>query len=251
VQSEVGLISITGTDDRPAKVGISVADIAAGIAYAAILTALFVRTGTGCGTSIEVSLFDALGEWMQAAAYYTAYGGSAPPRTGADHASIAPYGAFRAGDGGQVYLGIQNAREWTRFCAEVLQRADLADDERFRTNPARVRNRQALHAEVEAAFAPLSTGEVIARLDAARIAYARMNSVADYLAHPQLAGRDCWRTIGSPVGPPRAVVPPARMSGLDAAMGDVPALGQHTDAILAELGVAPETIAAWRKEAMV
>jgi itaconate CoA-transferase len=252
VQSEVGLISITGTDDNPAKVGISVADIAAGMyAYSGILTALLARTATGCGGSLEISLFDALGEWMGHAAYFTGYGGSPPPRSGSDHASIAPYGPFRAGDGGQVYLGIQNAREWARFCADVVQQPALADDERFRTNPLRVRHRRALHEAIESAFAALSAGEVINRLESARIAWSRMNTVAEFLDHPQLSGRDCWRDIGSPAGPLRAIRPPVRIDGVDPMMGDVPALGQHTDAILEELGVARETIAAWRNEGAI
>ena len=180
VQSEAGLMSITGTEDAPAKVGISVADIAAGMyAYSGILTALLARTATGAGTSLEVSLFDALAEWMAQPAYYAGYGGTPLPRSGADHASIAPYGPFRAGDGGQLSLGVQNAREWVRFCAEVLRRPDLAGDERFRTNPDRVRNRSALHAAIESAFAALSTSDLIARLESAHIAWARMNSIAE------------------------------------------------------------------------
>jgi itaconate CoA-transferase len=252
VQSEVGLISITGTEDAPAKVGISVADIAAGMyAYSGILTALLTRATTGLGTSLEVSLFDALTEWMAQPAYFTGYGGTPLPRSGPNHASIAPYGPFRAGDGGHVSLGIQNAREWTRFCADVVRRPELADDERFRTNPLRVKNRRALHDAIESAFATLSTSDVIERLESARIAWARMNSVAELLDHPQLAQRDCWRDIGSPAGRLRAIVPPVRMDGVEPVMGDVPALGQHTGAILEELGVARDTISAWRMEGVV
>ncbi len=252
VQSEVGLISITGTEDAPAKVGISVADIAAGMyAYSGILTALYAREQTGHGTTLDVSLFDALGEWMGAAAYYTGYGGTAPARTGANHASIAPYGPFRAADGGQVFLGIQNAREWQRFCAEVLGWPELADDDRFHTNALRVKNRNALYIVIESALGPLSTADVIARLEAAGIAYARMNSVAEYLAHPQLVERDCFREIGSPVGPLRAALPPVRMDGVAPALGDVPALGQHTDAILGELGIDRDTIAKFRTEGVI
>ena len=252
VQSEAGLISITGTEDAPAKVGISVADIAAGMyAYSGILTALLARTASGLGTSLEVSLFDALTEWMAQPAYYTGYGGTPLPRSGPNHAFIAPYGPFRAGDGGHVSLGIQNAREWIGFCADVLQRPELADDERFRTNPLRVKNRRALHDAIESAFATLSTSDVIERLESARIAWAHMNSVAELLDHPQLAQRDCWRDIGSPAGPLRAIVPPVRMDGVEPVMGDVPALGQHTDAILEELGVARDTVAAWRKEGVI
>jgi len=250
VQSEVGLISITGTEAHPVKAGISVADIAAGMyAYAGILTALLARASTGRGAAIDVSLFDALGEWMQPAAYYTGYGGSPPPRSGADHASIAPYGPFRAADGEEVYLGVQNAREWKNLCARVLQRPELADDERFATNSARVRNRDALRDAVESAFAGLSAAHIIDRLESARIAYARMNSVEQYLAHPQLAGGR--RDIGSPAGLLVALVPPVRMSGVEPVMGDVPALGQHTDQVLGELGIDRDTITRWRTEGVV
>jgi itaconate CoA-transferase len=252
VQSEVGLVSITGSEHAPAKVGISVADIAAGMyAYSGILTALLVRTSTDRGTSIDVSLFDAMTEWMAQPALFTGYGGTPLPRDGANHASIAPYGPFRAGDGGHIALGVQNAREWARFCAEVLRRPELADDERFRTNSLRVRNRPALHEAIESAFAALSTSEVIERLEVARIAWARMNSVAEFLVHPQLTERDRWRDIGSPAGPLRATIPPVRMDDVEPVMGNVPALGQHTDAILDELGVARDTIAAWRREGVV
>ena len=252
VQSEVGLISITGTEETPSKVGISIADIAAGMyAYSGVLTALLARTASGEGTTIEVSLFDALAEWMGYAAYYTAYGGSAPPRSGPDHASIAPYGPFRSREGGDVYLGIQNAREWTRFCADVLRVPDLADDERFRTNSARVAHRVALHEAIEAVFRDLSAPEIIERLEAARIAYARLNSVAEFVEHPQLTARDCWRDIESPVGPLRALVPPVRMEGVEPVMNAVPSLGQHSQTILKELGFDPDTIARWRKEGTI
>jgi len=252
VQSEVGLISITGTPETPSKVGISIADIAAGMyAYSGVLTALLARTASGEGTTIEVSLFDALAEWMGYAAYYTAYGGSAPPRSGPDHASIAPYGPFRSREGGDVYLGIQNAREWTRFCADVLRVPDLADDERFRTNSARVEHRVALHEAIEAVFRDLSAPEIIERLEAARIAHARLNSVAEFVEHPQLTARDCWRDIESPVGPLRALVPPVRMEGVEPVMNAVPSLGQHSQTILEELGFDPDTIARWRKEGTI
>jgi len=252
VQSEVGLISITGTQETPSKVGISIADIAAGMyAYSGVLTALLARTASGEGTTIEVSLFDALAEWMGYAAYYTAYGGSAPPRSGPDHASIAPYGPFRSREGGDVYLGIQNAREWTRFCADVLRVPDLADDERFRTNSARVEHRVALHEAIEAVFLDLSAPEIIERLEAARIAYARLNSVAEFVEHPQLTARNCWRDIESPVGPLRALVPPVRMEDVEPVMNAVPSLGQHSQTILEELGFDPDTIARWRKEGTI
>jgi itaconate CoA-transferase len=242
VQSEVGLVSITGTDDTPSRVGISVADIAAGMyAYSGILTALLMRHTTGVGTVVEVSLFDALAEWMGFAAYHTMYGGVPPARSGAHHASIAPYGPFRASDG-YLYLGVQNAREWTRFCSGVLRRPDLIDDPRFRSNPLRVEHRPELHAAIEAAFQTVSTAELTERLEAAQIAHARMNSVAQFLDHPQLAARDCWCEIGSPAGPLRALLPPVRMDGFTPVMRAVPALGEHTRAILKEIGADPETI---------
>ncbi len=250
VQSEVGLLSITGTEETPSRVGISVADIAAGMyAYSGILTALYSRAATGVGITVDVSLFDALGEWMQQpATYYAGYGGSPPKRSGADHASIAPYGPFRAADG-KVFLAIQNAREWTRLCSDVLRRPELVDDERFATNPARVAHREILRSVIESAFAGFSVNQIAERLEAAGIASARMNSVEQYLEHPQLAER--VRTIGSPAGPLRAFTPPARLSGVEPAMGDVPSLGQHTDRILGELGVDADTIAAWRREGVI
>ncbi len=252
VQSEVGLVSLTGSEHAAAKVGISVADIAAGMyAYSGILTALLARTASGAGTSLEVSLFDALSEWMGQPAYFTAYGGTPPPRSGANHASIAPYGPFRAGDGGSVFLGIQNAREWARFCGEVLRRPELAGDERFATNSLRVLNRPTLHSAIEEVFSALTASEIIARLESSRIAWARMNSVGEFLEHPQLAHRDRWREIGSPAGPLRAMVPPVRIDGVEPVMGDIPSLGQHTDRILEELGVARGTIAAWRTEGAI
>jgi formyl-CoA transferase len=239
VQSEVGLISITGSENTPSRVGISVADIAAGMyAYSGILTALLSRTASGQGTIVDVSLFDALAEWMAAPAYYTSYGGSLPPRSGPDHPSIAPYGPFPDRDGGEIYLGIQNPREWTRFCAEVLGQPALAEDERFRSNSARVSHRKELAA----------ADQIVARLESAQIAYARMNSVDQFVEHPQLSARGRWRNIGSPAGPLRALLPPAGLDGVEPVMGPVPALGQHSESILRELGFDAATIARWREE---
>ena len=252
VQSEVGLLSLTGTDAEPAKVGISVADIAAGMyAYSGVLAALYARESHGQGSVIEVSLFDALAEWMSAPAAYTDYGGSAPPRTGAHHASIAPYGPVTTGDGGAVFVAIQNSREWTRFCEDVLRQPDLATDDRFATNPLRVTNRDALNAAIAAVAGGLTAIHLIARLDAAKIAYARMNSMADFLDHPQLAARERWRDVDSPSGPLRALVPPVGIQDAPPRMGAVPALGQHTDTILRELGFGAEAIAAWRAEGTI
>jgi itaconate CoA-transferase len=252
VQGEAGLLSITGTDEEPAKAGISVADIAAGMyAHSGILTALIQRGTNGRGTTLDVSLFDALGEWMSHAAYYTGYGGSAPQRTGADHASIAPYGPVRGADGKRILIGVQNDREWRRFCADVLGWPGMADDDRFRTNALRVRNRAALHIVIESALGSSTAADIAARLEAAGIAWARVNSVDQYLAHPQLADRDVWREIGSPTGPLRALVPPVRMEGVEPVMGDVPALGQHTDRVLEEIGAGREAIAAWRRAGVI
>jgi crotonobetainyl-CoA:carnitine CoA-transferase CaiB-like acyl-CoA transferase len=252
IQAEVGLVSITGTEDAPSRVGISVADIAAGMyAYSGILTALLSRTTTGLGTAIDVSLFDALGEWMGAPAYYTAYGGSAPPRSGAAHATIAPYELFVSEDGAEIYLAIQNGREWTRFCEHVLGRPELADDPRFATNAMRVLHRQVLHALIAEVFARLAASDMLARLAAADIACARRNTIAEFLEHPQLSQRERWRTIESAVGSVRALLPAVHMDGVDPVMGSIPSLGQHSELILEELGFDAHTIATWRKEQMI
>ena len=248
VQNEVGLLSITGTEGVPSKVGISVADIAAGMyAYSGILAALLARETHGRGASIDVSLFDALAEWMGAPAAYTEYGGTAPARTGAHHASIAPYGPVKTRDGVQIFLAIQNADEWRRLCEDVLGRPDWVADPRFATNSLRVKNRTAL----DGAIGPLIEGslasrQLIERLDRARIAYARMNSINDFLAHPQLAARDRWRTVDTPAGPIRALAPPVTIDEAPPRMDAVPALGQHTNAILNELGFSVDVIERWR-----
>jgi itaconate CoA-transferase len=243
VQAETGLTSITGTPATPSRVGISVADIAAGMyAYSAILTALITRERSGQGTTVDVSLFDALGEWMGAPMYYSAYGGSEPPRSGAAHATIAPYELFVSGDGIEIYLAVQNGREWARFCEQVLGRPALVRDPRFTTNVLRVEHRVDLHGIIENLFAELTAADILDRLERADIACARRNSVAEFVKHPQLAERDCWKTIDSPAGPLRALRPPTRMDGVDPAMGGVPALGQHTRQILEELGFDPEAL---------
>jgi itaconate CoA-transferase len=252
IQAETGLVSITGTHEAPSRVGISVADIAAGMyAYSGILTALLARSTTGLGTAVDVSLFDALGEWMGAPAYYTAYGGSEPPRSGASHATIAPYELFVSEDEVEIYLAIQNRREWSRFCEQVLGRPELAEDPRFASNAMRVLHRPVLHGLIADVFAHLPSGEILDRLELADIACARRNSIAEFLEHPQLQGRDRWRTIDSSVGPLRALLPPVQMDGVDAAMGRVPSLGQHTHRILEELGFDADTIATWQKELMI
>ncbi|MDN5857529.1 MAG: CoA transferase [Pseudonocardia sp.] len=232
VQAETGVVAVTGSPDEPAKAGIPVADIAAGMyAFSGILAALYERERTGRGRHVEISLFDALVEWMGFPLQYTIGSGAAPQRAGTDHAAIAPYRTFAAGDGGEIVLGIQNEREWSAFCAQVLCRPALAVDERFASGAARLANRSALHAEIDAVFAALTTAEIVERLDAARIANARLREVADVLDHPQLVTRQRWTEVGSPAGGLRSLRPP-----LDPArMGPVPALGEHTDAIRAWL----------------
>ena len=252
IQAEAGLLSITGTPDTPSRVGISVADIAAGMyAYSGILTALLARAATGFGTALEVSLFDALAEWMGAPAYYAGYGKSEPVRSGAAHATIAPYELFVSADAVEIFVAIQNAREWARFCKDVLVQADVAEDPRFATNSARVQHRTDLRQLIAAVFSELPGTEILGRLERADIACARRNSVGGFINHPQLLERDCWRTIDSPIGALRALRPPVRMDGVDPVMGAVPSLGQHSHAILEELGFDAGTIATWRKEQMI
>jgi crotonobetainyl-CoA:carnitine CoA-transferase CaiB-like acyl-CoA transferase len=249
VQSETGLVSITGTADTPSRVGISVADIAAGMyAYSGVLTALLARQSSGTGTWLEVSLFDALAEWMSFPAYYTAYGGAPPPRSGPNHVSIAPYGPFRARGGAEIFLAVQNAREWARFCAQVLQRPELADDPRFSSNALRLQNRAELRAAIESIFGEMGEETIRRRLDEAQIAHAHMNSVGEFLDHPQLTERSRWRDIDSEAGTIRSLLPPVTMEGVEPVMGAVPALGEHSGAILRELGFESDTIARWRKE---
>lgn len=252
VQCETGLVSTTGTDAEMAKVGVSIADIAAGMyAYSGILTALYQREKTGRGTVLDVSLFDALGEWMGYPAYYTAYGGTAPPRTGLSHATIAPYGPYPTGDRRLVMLGIQNEREWQAFCREVIRRPQLANDPRFRSNSQRVANREQMDGFIVAAFAELSVTEVIARLDEAKIANAQINTMQDFWDHVQLRSRDRWRTIGSPVGPLQALLPPVVMQGADVRMDSVPAPGEHNREILHSLGYGDDDIGRFEAEAVI
>jgi itaconate CoA-transferase len=237
VQCEAGLVSVTGTPETPSKAGIAVADIAAGMyAYSSILAALFRRERTGEGAAIEVSLFEGLAEWMGFPAYYAMYGEREPARSGASHASIAPYGPFMCAGGETVFLGIQNEREWEKFCEVVLERPGLAEDARFSGNSDRLANREALEEEIEETFGSLEAERVIERLEGAGIANARLRSVRELLDHPQLQARDRWREVGSPAGPIHALLPPAVISGAEVVMAPIPEVGEHTASILSELG---------------
>jgi len=249
VQSEAGLVSITGTPETPSKVGISIADIAAGMyAFSSILAALVRRAKTGTGALLDISMLDALSEWMGYPAYYAGYGGTPLPRTGARHAAIAPYGPYVAGDGHVVYLGLQNEREWARFCADVLDRPALVSDPRFSSNALRVEHHAELEKIIVGAFADKTAQRVVDKLEAAQIANARMNTVDEFLEHPQLAARGKWQQVDSPVGPLRALVPPYGFDDVEPKMGRIPALGEHTGKILGELGFDADTIARWRGE---
>ena len=252
VQSEAGLVSITGTPETPSKVGISIADIAAGMyAFSSVLAALVRRAKTGTGALLDISMLDALSEWMGYPAYYAGYGGTPLPRTGARHAAIAPYGPYVAGDGHVVYLGLQNEREWARFCADVLDRPALVSDPRFSSNALRVEHHDELEKIIVGAFADKTAQRVVDKLEAAQIANARMNTVDEFLEHPQLAARGKWQQVDSPVGPLRALVPPYGFDDVELKMGRIPALGEHTGKILSELGFDADTIARWRGEGIV
>ena len=248
IQSAAGLLSITGTPDDPSKAGNSIADIAAGMyAYTNILAALLLRQQTGQGSHIDVSMLESLTEWMGYPLYYAFEGAQPPQRTAAAHASIYPYGPFAAGDGGTVMLGLQNEREWKIFCDIVLQDPELATDPRFDANFRRVQNRDALRALILETFASLSTAEVMQRLEQGKIANARMNTMSELWQHPQLQARERWQPVATAKGEVPALLPPGRNSHYDYRMDPVPALGQHTEAILHELGRDAEAIADMRQ----
>ena len=243
IQSESGFLSITGSADAPAKAGCSIADIAAGMyAYTNILAALLERGRTGRGCAIDVSMLESMVEWMSYPLYYAFDGAEPPPRAGAAHATIYPYGPFPAGDGKIVMLGLQNEREWTVFCDKVLGEAALAADERFSSNSRRTAARDELRAIIVEAFKPLTAAQVIGRLDAAQIANARMNDMKEVWAHPQLAARKRWVEVDTPAGRVPAPLPPGVPPSSSPRMDPVPALGEHTDAILRELGYADADI---------
>jgi len=236
VQCETGLVSLTGTPDEVAKVGVSIADIAAGMyAFSGILAALYRREITGEGAVIEVSLFEALAEWVGQPAHFTAGAGRQPGRFGAQHATIAPYGPFEAADGHTILIAIQNEPEWARFCTTVLGRPEVAEAPRFASNTQRVANRADVNALISEVFSSHPTDELESRLTEARIAFAGVNTVSEFLDHPVLAARDRWRSVETEHGPVRALLPPLDL-GTEVRMDPVPALGAHTAAILAELG---------------
>lgn len=238
IQSEAGYLSVTGTPDTPSKSGNSIADIAAGMyAYTNILSALIQRDKTGEGAHIDISMLESLAEWMGFPMYYATDNAPPPPRTGASHATIYPYGPFLAGDGVSVMLGLQNEREWIWFCETVLRMPALANDSRFNTNSLRNQNRDELEGIILSVFTGLTSSQVIQRLDDAAIANARINNMADLWAHPQLQARKRWTQVNSPRGPLPALLPPGVQSGFEYTMGSIPSVGQHNAKILKELNL--------------
>ncbi|WP_284617175.1 CaiB/BaiF CoA transferase family protein [Aquabacterium humicola] len=249
IQSESGFLSVTGTPDEPAKAGCSIADISAGMyAYSSILAALLQRGKTGKGSRIDVSMLESMVEWMNYPLYYAFDGATPPSRAGAAHATIYPYGPFPAGDGRTVMLGLQNEREWGVFCRQVLKQPALESDERFSANSKRAANRDALRALIIEAFGALTAEQVMQRLDEAQIANARVNDMHDVWQHPQLQARQRWTEVATPRGAIPALLPPGRNDAYTPRMDAVPGLGQHTDAILGELGFSVERIAAMRRD---
>ena len=252
IQSESGFLSITGTPGEPAKAGCSIADIAAGMyAYSGILAALIERGRTGLGKRIDISMLESMVEWMGYPLYYAFDGAEPPPRSGAAHATIYPYGPFPAGDGSVVMLGLQNEREWQVFCERVLDQPGLALEPRFASNAARTAARDELRAIIVAVFAGMDAAQITARLDEAQIANARVNAMSEVWAHPQLSARSRWVDVGTAAGPVPALLPPGARAGDDVRMDAVPAPGEHSDALLAQIGLDPATIARLRAEGAV
>lgn len=252
VQAEAGLVSITGTEEHPAKTGIPTADIAAGMyTYTGILTALFHRARTGEGATLETNLFDALVEWMGYPLCFTRYGGTRPTRAGTSHAAIAPYGSFTCGDGTQVMLAVQNEREWERFASQVLRRPELVDDERFDRAAQRFAHTDELRTIIEEVFSTLTGSDCDELLEAAAVAHSRQRDVSEIPDHPQLVERNRWRDVDSPAGPVSMVMPPVTMSGVEPRLDPIPALGQHTESILGELGWDGEAIERLRADGVI
>lgn len=252
VQCETGMLSVTGTPEQPSKAGIPIADISAGMyAFSGILAALLRRASTGEGATLDISMFESLGEWLGFPAYFTAYGGSPPPRTGAYHATIVPYGPFKTGDGGTVFLSVQNEREFARLCEQVLLQPDLPRDPRYASARERNLHRAEMNALVEAEFAKHTAESVVALLEAAGIANARLNTIQEFWDHPQLEARERWRQVASPAGSLDAMLPPLNIAGMEPSIRAVPGVGEHTDSILAELGYDAASIARLRSEGAV
>lgn len=247
LQGETGVIATTGTGDQLAKVGISVGDVGAGVYGAmSVLAALYERRATGQGRIVETSLFDALAEWMGYPAYYTKYGGSPPARAGVRHATVVPYGSYRCGDGQAVLFAVQTEAQWSSFCTVVCEHPEWIADPRFDAAPNRRINRDVLEALIEEALAVFDRAEVTRRLEAADIPYGDLNEVSQFVEHPQLAGRDRWRSVETPDGPFDAILPPMNLEGYEARMDEIPSVGQHTDEVLAEIGFDADAIAELR-----
>jgi len=251
VQAESGVVSVTGTESEPTRVGLSIVDMATGMyAYSGVLAALLSRGRTGAGSNVKVAMFDAMAEWMAHPLYRHGYAGSLVERMALKHPVITPYGAYAAADG-EVVFSIQNEREWANFCREILGRPELATDERFHNNTARRNHAQEVKRLIEESFAGRASRDVVDHLERTGIANARLNNAGDLWEHPQLSERDRWREVGSPAGPIRALLPPVNSSLGEAVMGDVPGLGQHTDEVLSEIGFTGPQIASMRSRGVI
>ncbi len=237
LQGETGVIATTGTEDAPAKLGISVGDIGAGVYGAmSVLAALYEREATGQGKIVETSLFDALAEWMGYPAYFNLYGGTPPSRAGTRHATVVPYGSYRCGDGHLVLFAVQTEQQWASFCRIVCEHPEWEGDSRFNSSANRRINRDELEPMIEQAFEPLTREQVTDRLEQADIPYGDLNEISQFLDHPQLTERDRWREVDSPAGPLKAILPPFIMEDFEPRMDPIPSVGQQTDEVLRELG---------------